>query len=337
MPRQARVDLPGLLHHVMARGMERRAIFQKTNDYQDFLDRIALLHQQFPCQILAWALMPNHFHLLIRSGPAGLRPFMQRIMTGYATAFNARHKRAGHLFQNRYKSVICEEDPYLLELVRYIHLNPLRARLVKDVEALADFPYCGHGALLGRIHRPWQETGEVLQHFSSVPHQAADRYESFVREGVGHGKRRDLMGGGLIRSQGGIRQAIQAGRRGAKEAFDSRILGSGEFVVKLLKTVEKKKERSVQLVNRGVTLAKAAQRIALHFSIPPSSLFEKDRSATVSEAKALLIHIGVEYLGKRNRELALLTRISDGAATRARRRGRLSLAKSSLADWLEVN
>src|SRR5205809_93214 len=136
MPRQARLDAPGLLHHVMARGIEKRPIFMDKKDYDDFMGRIESSLSKSPNQILAWALMPNHFHLLIRSGKGGLPAFMRRLMTGYAVRFNLRHGRSGHLFQNRYKSIVCEEEPYLLELVRYIHLNPLKGGIIEDFREL---------------------------------------------------------------------------------------------------------------------------------------------------------------------------------------------------------
>jgi len=94
------------------------------------------------------------FHILLRTGPTPLSKVMRRLMTGYAVTFNRRHRRAGHLFQNRYKSVVCEENPYLLELIRYIHLNPLRAKLVEDLKALNKYPWTGHSAILGRRKNP---------------------------------------------------------------------------------------------------------------------------------------------------------------------------------------
>jgi REP element-mobilizing transposase RayT len=150
MPRQARIDSPGLLHHIISRGLERRKLFQTTLDYNDFVNRIESSLSKSPNQLLAWALMPNHFHMLIRSGSGGITQFMRRLMSGYAISFNARHKRVGYLFQNRYKSIICEEDAYLMELVRYIHLNPLRAGIVKDMKGLKKYPYSGHAVLMGR-------------------------------------------------------------------------------------------------------------------------------------------------------------------------------------------
>ena len=154
MPRQARLDAPGVLQHVMARGIERRKIFWDDKDRSSFLERLALILEETQTQCYAWALIPNHFHLLLRTGPTPLSTVMRRLMTGYAVTFNKRHRRSGHLFQNRYKSVICEEDPYLLELIRYIHLNPLRAGLVNDLKELDKYPWSGHSAIIGRRKNP---------------------------------------------------------------------------------------------------------------------------------------------------------------------------------------
>ena len=99
--------------------------------------------------MLCMGINPEPFHLLLRTVLTPLSKVMRRLMTGYAVTFNQRHRRAGHLFQNRYKSVVCEEDPYLLELIRYIHLNPLRAKLVEDLKALDKYPWTGHSVLLG--------------------------------------------------------------------------------------------------------------------------------------------------------------------------------------------
>jgi putative transposase len=127
MPRQARLDVPGLLQHVMARGIERRKIFWDDKDRSSFLERLALILEKTQTQCYAWA----SFQTTSISCCAQVLRHSARscaVMTGYAVIFNKRHKRSGHLFQNRYKSVVCEEDPYLLELIRYIHPNPLKSR-----------------------------------------------------------------------------------------------------------------------------------------------------------------------------------------------------------------
>lgn len=157
MPRIARLDTPGLLHHVMIRGIERRKIFNDDKDRENFIERLSILLPETKTQCFAWSFLPNHAHFLLRSGSVGIAVLMRRLLTGYAVSYNRRHKRNGQLFQNRYKSIVCQEDTYLLELVRYIHLNPLRTKIVFDLKELDCYSYCGHSALMGKRRRRWQE------------------------------------------------------------------------------------------------------------------------------------------------------------------------------------
>ena len=113
MPRQARLDAPGVLHHIMIRGIERRKIFISDRDRKDFLERLARLLAETETDCYAWAFLPNHAHFLFRTGLTPLATVMRRLLTGYAVSFNSRHKRYGQLFQNRYKSIVCQEDAYL--------------------------------------------------------------------------------------------------------------------------------------------------------------------------------------------------------------------------------
>jgi len=140
---------PGALHHIIVRGIERSRIFKDETDRDDFLDRLSTLVLESSIQCMAWAIVPNHTHLLFRTGDVPLSTFMRRLLTGYAVNFNRCHKRHGHLFQNRYRSILCQEESYLLELVRYIHLNPLRAKLVRGLGELDTYRYAGHSALMG--------------------------------------------------------------------------------------------------------------------------------------------------------------------------------------------
>ena len=200
MPRLARLDAPGVLHHIMIRGIERRKIFLNSKDYEDFLERLAMLLPETKTACYAWVLIPNHAHFLFRTGAVPLARLMRRLLTGYAVGFNRRHKRHGQLFQNRYKSIICQEDAYLRELVRYVHLNPVRAGIVCDVGELNGYPYCGHSALMGRKKRGWQDVEYVLGYFGETVGSARNTYAAYVEEGVGQGRREELTGGGLIRS-----------------------------------------------------------------------------------------------------------------------------------------
>ena len=195
MPRQARLDAPGTLHHVMGRGIEKATIFRGEEDRVDFLNRVVLLCQEETWKVYAFALMANHFHLLIRTGRQSLSYSMRKLLTGYVVNFNRRHKRYGHLFQNRYKSIICEEDPYLLKLTRYIHLNPLRAGVVRRMGELKRYAWTGHSAVVGRVERKWQEVETVLAYFGMRRKKAVIGYEQFVREGIQRGRRPELVGG----------------------------------------------------------------------------------------------------------------------------------------------
>ena len=152
MPRQARIDIPGLLQHVIVRGVARSDIFQDDIDREDFLLRLKTLCLETETRCFAWALLDNHFHLLLMPTTQTLGQVMLRLLTGYAVSFNLRHARSGHLFQNRYKSIVCDEEAYLLELVRYIHLNPVRAKWVDRPE---DYPWSSHQAYLNAEVIPW--------------------------------------------------------------------------------------------------------------------------------------------------------------------------------------
>ena len=129
------------------------------------MERLGEILQDTQTLCYAWVLIPNHFHLLLRTGPVPISTVMRRLLTGYALWHNLTHRRHGHLFQNRFKSILCQEDVYLLELVRYIHLNPIRAHLVGDLEELGGYPYGGHSVLIGKVKRSWQETQGVLAMF----------------------------------------------------------------------------------------------------------------------------------------------------------------------------
>ena len=203
MPRKARIDAPGAVHHIICRGIEGRDIFFDDTDRDRFVERLGRIVSESRTSCYGWALIPNHLHLLLKTGGVPISTVMLRLLTGYAVSFNRRHRRVGHLFQNRYKSILCQEDAYLLELVRYIHLNPLRAGLVDTLNQLDRYKYCGHSFLMGKKGREWQDTQYVLKLFDNRASRARKRYREFVEKGVSVGRREDLIGGGLIRSAGG--------------------------------------------------------------------------------------------------------------------------------------
>jgi len=243
MPRQARLDAAGTLHHIILRGIEKRQIFDDNQDRENFVSRMGQLALKTKTKIYAWSLLTNHAHILLRSGPEGLPQYMRRLLTGYAQAYNRRHKRYGHLFQNRYKSIVCEEDVYFQELVRYIHLNPLRAGLVQNLVQLDRYPWSGHGVLMGKVKYSWQDADYVWSWFGKKVGQARRIYHRYVSEGMNQGRRPELVGGGLVRSLGGW-SAVQSLRRSGREVLtDERILGTDDFVERMLGEADHKAKR----------------------------------------------------------------------------------------------
>lgn len=235
MPRQARIDIPGQMYHVMSRGIERRRIFADKADYADFRERMAEWLGRSGGKCLAWCLMPNHFHFLILRGDRPLSQMMQHVMTGYAINFNLRHSRAGHLFQNRYKSIICDIDEYLHELAPYIHLNPLRAGLVTDLAGLKDYEWCGHAAVVTGAADGLLDREELLNHFGDSEGGAVRNYCRALAEKAAEQRKRDLAGGGLARSAGGELAGLKASESGESVLIDQRILGGSHFVESVLK------------------------------------------------------------------------------------------------------
>ncbi|MBF0586040.1 transposase [Prosthecochloris sp. N3] len=234
MPRGPRLDVPGTLHHVMFRGVNGKDIVLDDDDRRFFIARLGSIANVSGTPIYAWALMNNHAHLLLKSGAAGLSAFMRKLLTGYAVFFNQRHGFQGHVFQNRYKSIVCEERQYFLKLVSYIHLNPLRARLVSSLEELDRYPWCGHAVVMGYCRQNWQDRQAVLRHFGEREAESCNVYRNYLNSESGLGEQPELTGGGLLRSCGGWSEVKSKRKLGEQPFGDERILGSSEFVRRIL-------------------------------------------------------------------------------------------------------
>jgi len=321
MPRQSRIDAPGALHHVLIRGIERRKIFKDDADRENFLDRLGGILVETSTACYGWALLSNHVHLLLRTGTVPIATVMARLLTGYVVSFNRRHRRHGYLFQNRYKSILCQEDPYLLELVRYIHLNPLRARMVRDLKELESFPYAGHGVLLGKGKRPWQEVGYVLGQFGGRVTEARRRYRAYVKEGIGQGRRPELVGGGLIRSLGGWAKARGLQRGEGRLKGDERILGDSDFVMKVLERCEEGFERRYRLQAGGYDFGKLLRHAAELCGVSAEEISTGSKRPRVVEARRLLCYWAVRELGMSATAVAKRLTISQPAVSISARRG----------------
>jgi len=305
----------------MARGIERRPIFMDDHDRDDFLKRLAIVIEDTGTVCYAWALIPNHFHLLLRTGKVSISTVMRRVLTGYAIGYNYRHHRSGHLFQNRFKSILCQEDPYLKELVRYIHLNPLRAKMVPDMKSLNSYPYSGHSAIIGKCTRDWQSTEYVLKLFGNSIRSGRRSYGKYVEKGVDEGRRHDLAGGGLVRSAGGWSALKSLRQAGFSQKADERILGDGDFVSGVLQEARERFDRKYKLRSEGYDFEKIVRRVGHLLGLDPQQVVTSGKRRYEVEARNIVCCWASKELELSQVYLARKFRVSQPAISAAIRRG----------------
>jgi hypothetical protein len=236
---------------------------------------------------------------------------MRRLLTGYAVTFNLIHQRVGHLFQNRYKSVVCDRENYLLELVRYIHLNPIRSGLVRTLEELDQYPWSGHSVLIGYRTLEGQVVDEVLEHFGRTLSRARRKYRDFVSDGLGVGRREELVGGRDREKQGSKRNAEEG------VAVDSRILGDRVFADRVLS--------NRRLSERGrvsVSLSELIGRVSSILGVDEKLIRQPSKIRSLSEARGIISYIGVRELGYRGLEVGRELNLGAAGVSVALRRGK---------------
>ncbi len=314
MPRSARLDIPGLLQHVIVRGIERCDIFLDDEDRSHFLERFTSLLIATETRCFAWSLMSNHFHLLLKPTLVPLSLFMRRLLTGYAVVFNRKHSRSGHLFQNRYKSIVCEEESYLLELVRYIHLNPLRAGLVRDLPELDRYAWSGHAVLMGNRTMESQEAVGILERFGKNKSRARMNYRQFIADGIAVGRRRDLVGGGLRRSRGEKESTDEI------ECFDERVLGSGACVEGLFR-----EEELHMKSGKTISIPELIVRISRALELEPETVMHPSKTRRLADARGIICYFGVRKHGYMGTEVGKELHLGPTGVSIAIRRGERSL------------
>lgn len=327
MPRMGRLHVDGGCYHVMGRGLERRYIFGSDADKQDFLERLSdgLAESEMSC--LAWSVMSNHYHLLLRVGSHPLSDLMRRLLSGFATAYNRRHRRVGYVFQNRFKSILCDEETYLLQLLRYIHLNPVKANVIADVEALNSYDWTGHAALMGFREVAWQETAEVLARFGSTVDSARVQLNTFMKS---ENQFKDFGGGGLIRSYGGWESLQRYRSEHETKIGDERILGDSSFVENILASDNIDVARSCALRRLGWSLEELIARVCDRFEIDSEQILSKGKQNNISHAKGVIAYFGLIELGLSSQSIAARLALSRTGVYAARNRGHAIIEQSGL-------
>jgi putative transposase len=297
MARQYRFDREGALHHVMTRGVEKRVIFLDDADRADFVRRLAKCTQETGVCILAWSLMPNHLHLLTRTCSTPLSRFMQKLLTGYAVRFNATYERVGPLFQGRYKAILVQADAYFARLVRYIHLNPVKAGIVRNIDQLREYPWSGHAGVLDPTIHPWQSSNEVADYFSGGE-SGSEGYLEYLSEPEELDDSA-FDGGTFLIGRNGLVDRSSALPGSVSKDRHIPVLGDRRFSEELLHQLNARKG-DPPVRSRGFeheTIRMIAGIVERSLELPEGSLRRSGGSRNRSAARELLCYCLVELLG----------------------------------------
>ncbi len=273
MARRPRVHFPGALYHVISRGNRKQKIFGDERDFKTYLSYLSEYKARYSFRLYAFALMRNHFHLLLEVNEVCLSKIMQVLQFRYTRYFNRRYRKVGHLFQGRYKAILCDKEAYLLELIRYIHLNAVRAGVVRDPE---EYPWTGHRSYLRKGRERLIDSDMVLIQFSKKESLARKRYRQFVSEGI---------------------------ERGHEEKYyqvkDQRYLGEDEFVDK----VESIK-RSHEPCYWEVPVARIVREVIEGTNISRDRLYSFTRDRQGAYGRSLVAYLARKVAGFRVKEIA---------------------------------
>lgn len=299
MARTARRDGAGLAHHVMVRGIERKQIFLSDKDRNDYLERLDRLLPEEGWRCFAWALMPNHVHLVIQSPHGGLSRLMARLNTGYARSFNLRHHRVGYLFQNRFKSRLVEDEADLIGLVAYVIRNPLVASLVGSPQALERYPWCNLGALLGLLPaRPFEASMTCLSLFADDRDTARRRLRRWIAASE--------VGAALDLSHSNTGSLIEKDR-----AAEKALPEPTEFRTLI-----------TECADPATALNHLVQNLAEDLAISKQTLLRPGRHGPASDARSLIAAFAIDQLRLDRHQTGKILNISATAVSKAAQRGR---------------
>jgi len=292
MARPLRIEYEGAFYHVTARGNERKKIFLSRRDHQKFLEYLAEARDKYRFILHAYVTMGNHYHLLIETPEGNLSRIMHYINSSYTTYTNVKRKRSGHLFQGRYKAIIVDKDSYLLELSRYLHLNPVRANLTQDPN---EYEYSSYRSYVSNASSAVASTNTILGMLAGDPSTAKERYRDFVESGMADDKASPFK-----KLYGGI---ILGGERFIRTVLDT----IENFQLQTEETSSRKELRKIPIPEELVTA------VSLHFGSSPETVLKEQRSI----ARKAFVYLVKKRHGFSNRDIGeLLGCSSVSAATK---------------------
>ena len=286
MARKPRIEYEGAFYHVITRGNQRRKVFRDDNDFQKYISLLAFYKERYKYSLYAYALMSNHVHLLVETHRIPLSKIFQGINQSYTMYFNRKYKTVGHLFQGRYKAILCDRDAYLISLVKYIHLNPVRAKIAK---AAGEYRCSSHGSYEKQKDNEIVDTDRVLRMFSEDKTQARKLYRAYIDDGI-EVKKEDIY-----------------------KTVSQRILGEEHFIDKVMEKVDERFENKRQL--HKYSLKKIAETIGKNKGITINQLREKSRNREILAVRKLVSFTASEF-GYKGKEIALFLQKDPSVVTR---------------------
>lgn len=296
MARQLRIEYEDAFYHITSRGNERRKIYFTKTDYEKFLEYIAKAKEKYTIKIHGYVLMTNHYHLIIETPEANLKKTMHYINSSYTAYTNTKHKRSGHLFQGRYKGILIDKDNYLTELSRYIHLNPVRAKITEKPE---DYPYSSYLSYITDKKDPVAEQGLILAMLSDNIKEARRKYREYVENAIGAEQESPF-----VNVYGGIILGRQSFIKDTLKKIKSERLNEKE--------ISRKKSLSVVYDSEDIIDA-----IARHYKTTKIDLLQNKSS----EARKITVYFLKRETGLTNRQIGeMLGGISYSAAAKMHER-----------------
>lgn len=287
MARKRRIEFPGAFYHVFARGNNKQQVFKDEYDYLAYLERIEKYHKRYDFILYVYVLMPNHVHFLLETWQIPLSKVMQGLQQSYTMYFHKKYKTVGHLFQGRYKAILCHKETYLLRLLRYIHLNPVRKKIVKYPE---DYLWNSHRNYLGLANQHFVNKEFILKMFSENDSAAVKLYSQFIQEDLNEGHQDKYY-----------------------EVIDQRILGDSEFVEEINKITENRgeeknkiKDRAPKkfLLTKATSLPEILNVVSEITSISSISITGCSRDRCVAYGRALVVFVAARYAGIKHKVIA---------------------------------
>lgn len=280
MPRKARITVPGCFHHIMARGIEGRDLFLDDHDRSVFVKLLEKYLSKSECGLYAWSLMPNHYHLVVQTGSLPLFSLMRPLNSLYAGHHSRKYERRGYLFQDRFKSIATMDQGYLKEMIRYVHANPLRAKICRSMYDLDRYPWTGHAAIMGKRKNAFQKTGPVLRRFGNNQQAARRKY-------------REFMGASLLQPGGDLIETIRRSNAGTSSLHHSGcwVIGDPEFVRTAMADAKNRRIRLAKHARSGIRIDELAERMAKAVHLPVKSFRTRGRMNRASKVRKVFAFI----------------------------------------------